>query len=97
MSSPPSSPERSQSSNDDWMYSSEPRPRYGSEDELDTDDPFWEFIDEPKYFCEEEESEEEIVGKGWKRRKAIRKTNAVVILRTNLIIMVMTRRSRLEV
>jgi len=61
MSSPPSSPERSQSSNDDWMYSSEAMPRYGSEDELDTDDPFWEFIDEPKYIHEEEESEEEIV------------------------------------
>ena len=29
MSSPPSSPERSQSSNDDWMYSSESFPRYG--------------------------------------------------------------------
>ena len=45
------------------MYSSESIPRYGSEDELDTDDPFWEFIDEPKYCHEEEESEEEIVGK----------------------------------
>ena len=63
MSSPPSSLERSQSSNDDWMYSSESFPRYGSEDEPDTDDPFWEFIDEPKYGYEEEESEEEIVGK----------------------------------
>ena len=61
MSSPPSSPERSQSSNDNWMYSSEVIPRYGSEDELDIDDPFWEFIDEPKYIHEEEESEEEIV------------------------------------
>ena len=63
MSSPPSSPERSQSSNDNWRYSSEAMPRYGSEDELDTDDPLWEFIDEPKYIHEEEESEEEIVGK----------------------------------
>ena len=45
------------------MYSSESFPRYGSEDELDTDDPFCEFIDEPKYCHEEEESEEEIVGK----------------------------------
>jgi len=63
MSSPPSSPERSQLSNDDWMYSSEWFPRYGSEDELDTDDPLWEFIDEPKYRYEEEESEEEIGGK----------------------------------
>ena len=62
MSSPPSSPERSQSSNDNWMYSSESIPYYGSEDELDTDDPFWEFIDEPKYCNKEEESEEEIVG-----------------------------------
>ena len=48
MSSPPSSPERSQSSNDDWMYSSEDMSRYGLEDELDTDDPFWEFIGETK-------------------------------------------------
>jgi len=40
MSSPPSSPERSHSSNDDWMYSSDTFPRYGSEDELDTNDPF---------------------------------------------------------
>ena len=61
MSSPPSSPKRSQSSNDDWTYSSEAMPRYGSEDELDTDDPFWEFIDEPKYKHEEEECEEETV------------------------------------
>ena len=45
------------------MYSSEAIPRYGSEDEFDIDDPFWEFIDEPKYFHEEEEIEEEIVGK----------------------------------
>ena len=63
MSSPPSSSERSQSSNDNWMYSSEAIPRYGLEDELDTDDPFWEFIDEPKYYHEEEESGEEIVGR----------------------------------
>ena len=32
--------------------------RYGSEEELDTDDPFWEFIDEPKYPLKEVESEE---------------------------------------
>ena len=62
MSSPPSSPERSQSSNDDWMYSSDTFPRYGSEDELNTN-PFWEFMDEPKYCYEEEESEEESGGK----------------------------------
>ena len=59
MSSPSSSPERSQSSNDDWMYSSDTFPRCGSEDELDIDDPFWEFMNEMKYRCEEEESEEE--------------------------------------
>ena len=57
MSSPPFSPERSQSSNDDLMYSSESFPRYGSEDELDTNDPFWEFMDDTKYHCKEEESE----------------------------------------
>ena len=79
MSSPPSSPERSQSSNDDWMYSSESIPRYGSEDELDTVDPIFEFIDEPKYCYEEEQSEEEIEVKRRKRRKAIRKTNTVII------------------
>ena len=79
MFSPPSSPERSQSSNDDWMYSSESFPRYGSEDEPDTDDPFWEFIDEPKYCYEEEESKEEIVVKRRKRRKARRKMNTVII------------------
>ena len=59
MSSSPSSLERSQSFNDDWMYSSDSFSRYGSEDELDTDDPFWKFIDEPKYCYEQEESEEE--------------------------------------
>jgi len=59
--SPPSSPERSQSSNDDFMFSSETMSRYGSESELDTDDPFWEFVDEPKHKHEEEESEEETV------------------------------------
>ena len=62
MFSPPSSPERSHSSNDDWEYSSDTFPRYGSENELDTDDPFWEFIDETKYRCEEKESEEESDG-----------------------------------
>ena len=91
MSSPPSSPERSQSSNDNWMYSSEAIPRYGSEDELDTDDPFWEFIDEPKYIHEEEESEDESVAEEVKERKAIRKTKAVILLTTNLIMMVITR------
>ena len=29
--------------------------RHGSEEELDTDDPFWEFIDEPKHPQKEEE------------------------------------------
>jgi len=62
MSTPPSSPERSHSSNDDWIYSSDTFSRYGSQDELDIDDPFWEFIDETKYRCEEEESEEESGG-----------------------------------
>ena len=33
--------------------------RHGSEEELDTDDPFWEFINEPKYSQKEEESEED--------------------------------------
>ena len=32
--------------------------QYGSEKELDTDEPFWEFIDKPKYPPKEEESEE---------------------------------------
>ena len=32
--------------------------RHGSEEELDTDDPFWEFIDEPKHPQKEEETEE---------------------------------------
>ena len=32
--------------------------RHGSEEELDTDDSFWEFIDEPKYPRKEEETEE---------------------------------------
>ena len=59
MFSPPSSPKRSNSSNGDWEYSSDTFRRYGSEDELDTDDPFWEFMDETKYRCEEKESEEE--------------------------------------
>ena len=59
MSPPPSSPERSHSSNDDWIYSSDTFSRYESEDELDTDDPFWEFIDEMKYRCEEKENEED--------------------------------------
>jgi len=59
--SPPSSPERSQSSNDDFMFSSETMSRYGSESEIDTDDPFWEFIDEPKHKNEEEESDDETV------------------------------------
>ena len=59
--SPPSSPERSQSSNDDFMFSSEIMSRYGSESEIDTDDPFWEFIDEPKHKNEEEESDDETV------------------------------------
>ena len=29
------------------------------EDKLDTDDSFWEFIDETRYHCEEKESQEE--------------------------------------
>ena len=62
ISSPQSSPERSHSSNDDWMYSFDTFPRYRSEDELDTDDPFWKFMDETKYHCEEEESEDESGG-----------------------------------
>ena len=32
--------------------------RHGSEEELDRDDPFWEFIDEPKYPQKEKETEE---------------------------------------
>ena len=32
--------------------------RYGSDEELDRDDPFWEFIDEPKHLQKEEETEE---------------------------------------
>ena len=59
MSYSPSSPKSSHLSNDDWEYSSDTFPRYGSEDELDTDDLFWDFMDETKYHCEEEESEEE--------------------------------------
>ena len=31
---------------------------HGSEEKLDTDDPFWEFIDEPKYPQKEEEIED---------------------------------------
>ena len=44
------------------MYSSESFPRYGSEDELDTDDLFWEFVDDTKYRCEEKENEPESGG-----------------------------------
>ena len=33
--------------------------RYRSEEELDTDDPFWEFINEPKYPQKEKESEKD--------------------------------------
>ena len=33
--------------------------RHGSEEEFDTDDPFWEFINERKYPQKEEESEED--------------------------------------
>ena len=32
--------------------------RHGSDEELDRDDPFWEFIDEPKHPQKEEEIEE---------------------------------------
>ena len=72
-------------------------PRYGSEDELDTDDPFWEFIGEPKYINEEEESEEEIVAEEEEGTEAIRKTKAVILLTTNLITMVMTRIRSLKI
>ena len=33
--------------------------RHGSKEELDTEDPFWEFIDEPKYSKKEKETEED--------------------------------------
>ena len=33
--------------------------RHGSEEEVDTDDPFWEFINELKYPQKEKESEED--------------------------------------
>jgi len=39
--------------------SSEGSSQYESEKELDTDEPFWEFIREPKYPQKEEESEED--------------------------------------
>ena len=39
--------------------SSEGSSRHGLEEELDTNDPFWEFINEPKYPQKEEESEED--------------------------------------
>ena len=45
--------------------------RHGSEDELDTDDPFWKFINEPKYPQKEKESEEdsELVDEGENEEK----------------------------
>ena len=33
--------------------------RHGSDEELDRDDPFWEFIDEPKHPQKEEDDEDE--------------------------------------
>ena len=40
--------------------------RHGSEEELDTDDLFWKFINEPKYHQKEEETKEdsELVDEG---------------------------------
>ena len=73
------------------MYSSEAKPRYGSEDELDTDDPFWEFIDEPKYIHEEEESEKEIVPEEVEGTESDTEDESGYTLTTNLIMMVMTR------
>ena len=70
MSSPSSSSKRTNSSNDDWEYSSDIFPRYVSEDELDMDDSFWEFIDDPKYHYEEEESEEESHGTAEEEKKS---------------------------
>ena len=49
MSSTPSSTERNNSSNDDWENYFDMSPRYGLEEELDTDDSFWKFKNEPKY------------------------------------------------
>ena len=40
--------------------------------ELDTDDPFWEFIDEPKYLHEEEESEQGIVAEEVEETKILK-------------------------
>ena len=92
MSSPPSSSERSHSFNDDWIYTF---PRYRLEDELDTDDPFCEFMDETKYRCEEEASEEESGSNEEEEEESDRKTKTVIIWVTKMIIMVMTRATRL--
>ena len=48
MSSPSSSSEQSKLSNDECEIYSSMSFRYGSEEELHTDDPFWEFIDKLK-------------------------------------------------
>jgi len=62
MYSPPSSPEHNNSSNDDYKIYSDMFSRYEAEEELDTDDLFWEFMDESNYPPEEKQSEEESEG-----------------------------------
>jgi len=59
MSSPSSSFEHSKSSDDECHIYSSMSPRYGSEEELDSDDSFWEFINKLKYHPKEEESDKE--------------------------------------
>ena len=44
--------------------------RHGSEEELDTDDPFWEFIDEPKHPQKEKETKRTT---SWMTREKMRK------------------------
>ena len=79
MSSPPSSLERSQSSNDDWMYSSDSLSRYGSEDDLIQMTPSGSSLMIRNTAMKRKKLKRTIAVKRRKRRKVIRKTNTVII------------------
>ena len=76
--------------------SSEGSSQHGSEEELDTDDPVWEFINEPKYPKKGKKAKrigsrsiKEKIRKERMKRKTRRKKT------TNLLLMVMTMTTRI--
>ena len=54
--------EHGKSSNDECEIYSSISSQYGSEEKLDTNDPFWKFIDESKYPLKEQEIQEDTEG-----------------------------------